>query len=156
VVGVLGQYADAPVGLSIRFNTLYGPFCGTLPFAIGFLLSGRTPGPRWFGIGVVILAVGYALHFTEVFHFWRTYDSYPLKHFDFSTWLLGLGLAMIGLSNRPFPGRDWLARYGRIALIGHYLHAAWWEVGQVIFVLVMAILVVRLLMRSRLLRQFVS
>jgi surface polysaccharide O-acyltransferase-like enzyme len=171
VFGVLCNYADAPFGIRIPFNTLYGPFCGTLPFTIGYLLSGRTPRAAWLGYGLAVLLAGYVLHFTELLYFWKSHGSYPLKHYDFSTWLLGLGVALVGLANRPFPGRSWMARQGRIALgiylvqpvfvaagllISYYVHSPWWEVGRVLFVLALSILAVRLMMRSRWLRQFVS
>lgn len=172
VIGVLGGgYADTPVGIHMSFNTLYGPFCGTLPFTIGYLLSSREPRKGWLHLGLAIAGVGFILHFTEIYYLWKTFDSYPLKHYDFSTWILGLGTALIALADRPFPGREVLARNGRLAigiylvqpvfvgvgnLIGHYLRAAWWEVGQVMFVTVLSILAVRLMMRHGLLRQFVT
>jgi hypothetical protein len=172
VIGVLDQgYGDTPLGIHSGFNMLYGPFFGTFPFTIGYLLSGHAPKPAWFRYGLVMLIAGYLIHFSEIYLLWKNYHSYPLKHYVFGSWLIGSGMAILALSNRRFPGRDLMARYGRLAigiylvqpfflgagvLIGHYIHSPLWEVAHVFFVLVLCIVAVRLLMRSRYLRQFVT
>lgn len=172
VFGVLALgYGDTPIGFHVGFNTLYGPFFGTLPFATGYVLSGYTRSPEWFRRGLLIMLVGYVIHFTEVYLLWKTYHSYPLKQYVFGTYLLGLGMAVMALSNRPLPGRDWMSSLGRLTLavylihpifvvnvgtVSYFVHSWLWQASYVFVVLGLSILTVKFLMRFKHLRPFLT
>jgi len=53
IIGVLSKaYADTPVGIKIEFNTLYGPFFGTIFFTSGYIISGLVITKKWLIYGV--------------------------------------------------------------------------------------------------------
>src|SRR5690606_7265879 len=88
----------------------------------GYVLSGYADRQKWFSRGLAIMLAGYALHLTEVFFLWKTFDSYPFKQYDFGTYPMGLGVAMMALANRPFIGRSWMSRFGRLTLGVYLIH----------------------------------
>ena len=84
---------------------------------------------------------------------------------------MGIGMALMALSNKPFPGRDFLSGIGKLTLGIYLIHpifvalagvvcfyttSAWWEVAYVFVVLVLAVLAVKFLMRFERLRPFLT
>lgn len=163
-------YAETPLGISVPFCTRDGPFFGTVFFVTGYLLSGSTPRSGWLWRGAVLLAAGCALHLLEVTALWRWYHSYPLKEFVFGTYLMGVGAAVMALSDHPGIRSRALARLGP-ATLGVYLvnpvfadmlgpvggqgHGVVWQLTHLAAVLALSLLTVLLLARSRSLRWLV-
>jgi surface polysaccharide O-acyltransferase-like enzyme len=117
----------------------------------------------------MLLAAGCALHFLEVAYLWRWYHVYPLEEYVFGTYLMGVGAAVMALSDHP--GIRWsaLARFGP-ATLGVYLvnpifsellepvgqrRDVIWQVSHLAAVLALSLLTVLLLSRSRYLRWLV-
>lgn len=162
-------YAQTPLGVSVPFCTRDGPFFGTVFFVTGYLLSGLQPRSGWLWRGAMLLAAGCALHFLEVIYLWRWYHAYPLEEYVFGTYLMGVGAAVMALSDHP--GIRWsaLARLGP-ATLGVYLvnpifsellepvgqrRDVIWQLSHLAAVLALSLLTVLLLSRSRYLRWLV-
>ena len=165
VFGILAKaYEFTPIGISIRFNTLYGPFFGTLFFVSGYYLSGLKITSKWLLYGAVIFVIGSILHASEVYYLWRTTGELPQQDYVFGTYFMGIGFTMMALSNHPILQIDWLARLGNMALglyVVHYifvdlfsefnkLHdSIIWEVGYVFIVLLLSLLSAYVLSKNR-------
>lgn len=174
VFGVIAYaYADTPWGVLVPFCTRDGPFFGTVFFVTGYLLSGLQPHSGWFWRGATLFAAGCALHLLEVTELWQWYHSDPLKEYVFGTYLMGVGAAVMALSNRP--GVRWhvLARLGPATFGVYLLNPAFselleplgprfglhggviWQLSHLVAVLVLTLLTVLLMSRSRYLRWLV-
>ena len=102
-VGLLGKaYANTPLGIQIQFNTRNGPFFGLLFFVSGYLLSRRKPQESWFAKGLALTVLGYCVHFLELYFLHRRYGTTLAQDYLVGTYLLGLGSALMALSNHAF------------------------------------------------------
>ena len=175
VFGVLAYaYADTPLGVAVPFCTRDGPFFGTVFFVTGYLLSGLRPQSGWLWRGAVLFVAGCGLHLLEVVSLWQWYHSDPLKEYVFGTYLMGVGAAVMALSNHPLIRSHVLARLGP-ATFGVYLlnplfsellepvgphlgshGGVIWQLSHLVVVLVLTLLTVLLMSRSSYLRWLVS
>lgn len=171
VVGVLSKgYEDTPIGIGIGFNTLYGPFFGTLFFVSGYFLSGFKNKTNWFWKGTGLFIFGCALHFTEIIILWKVFDNLPQHDYVFGTYFMGVGFAVMVLADIPWFRNHLLAGFGRLSLgiyAVHYIfvdlffdfdqtHFSFiWEVGYVLIVFGLSALIAYGLSRIKLIRIFV-
>lgn len=172
VFGILSlSYMDTPIGIKIPFYTLEGPFFGTIFFVTGYILSGYTVQPRWLKMGLGFMLAGFALHFSEAYLLWKWWQIRPMHPYVFGTYLIGLGVTMIALSNPPVLRSEALAKVGRVTLgiyAGHYILVDWlepvnalissplWEVGRVVIVLGVSAWVALQLSKHKHLEKFVT
>ena len=171
IVGVLGRaYAESPIGLSIDFNTRNGPFFATLLFASGYWLSAMEPKRSWFGLGLAVLCLGTLVHVAELTILWRFFDISPIHDYLFGTYAMGLGAAMVGLSNHRLLDTRILGHLGRLTLGIYAMHFVFidllggvddifnspiWDLAYVALVLGMSVAISYVLSRSDLTRRFV-
>lgn len=152
LVGVLGNaYTLTPLGIKFppNFKVRYGPFFSTIFFTTGYLLSNIKVTPKWFKFGFLITVTGYFVHFLEIFILWRIFDI-PIEHeFVIGTFFIGLGVAMISLSNISFLRIKKINELGLMALgiysihmifvdllrpINKTINSSVWELGYVVIV----------------------
>lgn len=116
VVGMLaGSYSHCIAGVCTVINTRNGPFLGTLFFVSGYYLSTHKPTCRWLFIGTSILAFGIIIQFAEVYLLYTFYGVKPDSHdYVFGTYLMGMGVSMMALSNHN------LFKYNTVSGIGKF------------------------------------
>lgn len=172
IVGVLSKsYQDTPIGMDIGFNTLYGPFFGTLFFVSGYFLSNLKITKAWLKYGIIIFLFGTLMHFIEMIVLWRVFENLPQHDYVFGTYWMGIGFSIIMLVDSPKLQENVFSKVGRLSLgiyAVHYIfvdlfsrfdqthHSAFWEIGYVMIVLILAILVTYLLSLNRFTHEFVS
>ena len=164
--GVLAKsYADTPLGIHIGFNTRNGPFFCTLPFVVGYLLSGKISNKKWMFYGFFIYGSGLILHFTEIFMLWKIYSTKALNQdYVIGTFFMGFGIAIASLSDHPVLKNKILAKIGRMTLgiyLVHYIFVdllrpidklsdnVAWEIGYVLIVLILSVFTAFLLSRNK-------
>jgi surface polysaccharide O-acyltransferase-like enzyme len=156
ILGVLGGgYSNTPIGIETEFNTRNGPFFGTLLFVSGYVVSGLTITTRWLQYGFLVFCLGGIVHFSELYVLWKFYGISPLQNYVFGTYFMGVGVAMMALSNHPSVQSEFLSSIGQMTLgiyAIHYVfvdllsvfdqtsHSPLWEVGYVVIVLALSIL----------------
>ncbi|MEQ1546539.1 acyltransferase [Methyloglobulus sp.] len=170
VVGVLaGSYANTPLGIAVEFNTRNGPFFGTLLFVSGYFMSGFTITTKWLSYGFMIFCVGCVIHFSELYVLWKVYDITPLQNYVFGTYFMGLGVAMMALSNHQALKSPFLSNIGQMTLgiyaihyifvdllnvIDKKMNSPLWEVGYVFIVLILSVLSTLVLAKFQFTRNF--
>lgn len=123
VIRVLGKsYSNTPYGIEIDINTRDGPFFGLIFFATGYYLSITCPrrtSPRY---GLVVLLTGFIAQAIELNILNIKYDVSKIQDYCFSTYLMGIGAAMICITQKsPTSFRlDRLEFIGKLTL-GIYL-----------------------------------
>lgn len=163
VIGVLSKgYSDTPVGLEFDFNTRNGPFLGTLFFVMGYFLAGYSPKPKWIYAGMALFLSGLVMQASEVYLIWLFFGSSLEQDYVFGTTLIGLGAAIIALSNHPILQIRSLGKIGAMTLgvyAIHYIFVDWlrpldqllrhplWEIGYVLLVFILSIAAVLLIAR---------
>ena len=171
VAGVLTTaYVNSPVGIHIPVELGAAPFFGTLPFAIGYFISGLKPKTDWFWKGTALFAVGAALHLGEAFCLWRWFGTYPNHGHVFGTLIMGVGFVLVSLSGHPCLQNAMLARLGRLTLGIYAIQfilvdlflplAQWgqsflWDIVYTSVVAITSVAAVLLLSRNNLMRRFV-
>lgn len=166
VLGVLAKsYADTPVGITIGIDSRYGPFFSTCLFVIGYLLSGQSPNSRWLIYGAIILLFSTLAHFTEIYFLWKWFGtSLTIHEYVFSTAFMGMGMAMMALSNHPILQNSYYGDLGKKTLGIYAIHAIYvdmfqvldwqihsvlWEIGYLIMVCVLSIISVNLMAKYK-------
>ncbi len=124
-MGLLAKaYSPTPLGIHTTFNTRDGPFFGTIFFVSGYILSGLKPDESWLGKGLLIMGFGFAMHFTELYLLWRYYGQSPLQDYVIGTYFMGIGAAMVALSNHPLLRLEMFSGLGRLTLGIYAIHFA--------------------------------
>lgn len=127
--GLLGKaYSDTPPGFHTAFNTRDGPFFGTIFFVSGYLLSGFEPDEKWFSKGIMLLAAGYMLQFSEIYFLSSRYGATPFQDYVAGTYFTGMGATIAALSNHPFLRLGIFSGLGRLALGIYAVHFAFVDV----------------------------
>lgn len=106
IIGALTKtYAKSKIGIQVeslgfpkKFNTNNLIFFSALPFSLGVLWSVKSIRVTLLP-AILILIVGYALHFTEVWYLGQIKLKQRMDY-GFSTFLMGLGVFLVAL-NRP-------------------------------------------------------
>ena len=169
LLGVLAKaYSATPIGIHVHFNTINGPFFGTVFFVSGYLLSGLKPNRNWFKVGLSLLILGYVMHFSEIYFLEKWYGVNPIQDYVLGTYFIGVGVAMISLSN-VFRNIT-LSRIGRLTLGIYAIHFVFVDslspiapsfgpffrnFGYPILVLLLSVVFASLLSMGKLTRRFV-
>lgn len=108
------------VGLPKDFNTNNLIFFSALPFALGALFSAKNIRIGLIG-SFIILIIGYGLHYTEVWYL-GTIKLHQRIDYGFSTFLVGLGVFLVGLNRfKPLEFKN-LANLGKYSLGIYAMH----------------------------------
>ncbi len=156
IFGVLAKaYANTPIGMSIDFNTRNGPFLGTVFFVAGYFMSGLKTSYKWLLYGLLVFILGCAVHFSEILILWKMFNVTDRQDYVFGTLFMGIGIAMIALSNHPMLQNKLVARFGQMTLGVYVIHfifielfsgfsgrysSSLWGIGYVIVVLILSLL----------------
>lgn len=172
VIGILAKaYEETPIGFSIGFNTLYGPFFGTLFFVSGYYLSGLKANTKWLMYGFFVFIFGSLLHGSEELILWKVFKLVPYHDYVFGTYFMGIGYAMMAFSGHPALQNRWLGEAGKLALGIYAVQSVFvdlfsnydainnsiiWELGYVVIVFLLSLLTAYLLSLNKITRQFVA
>lgn len=165
LIGLLAKaYSDTPLGVHTNFNTRNGPFFGTIFFVSGYFLSNLTPKPGWFSKGVTLLGVGWLFHFSELYILCKLYGTNPYQDYVFGTYFMGVGAALVSLSNDALFRNKVLSDVGKFTLgiyvihfvfvdllrpVGMLISSSLWEISYILLVLLFSALSVMLLSKSK-------
>lgn len=110
--GLVGKaYAHTPIGFDVAFDVKEGPFLSLIFFVTGCRLQKKGATGSWFAKGIFLAIIGLMVHFSELLmlHHWGiTMDQDCL----FGTYFLGVGIALIALSDTKY------LRFSHFAVIG--------------------------------------
>lgn len=170
-IGLLAKaYSDTPWGVNFAFDTRNGPFFSTIFFVTGYLLSTKKSSVKWFYYGLSLLIFGAVLHFLESRFLWVNYHILPLHEYLLGTYFVGLGAALVALSNRTCLQHKSLSQLGKLTLgiyVVHFIYVdilkpfdlmndgLWWEFFHIITVFLLSILTTVLLSKYKLTRKLV-
>lgn len=170
-IGLFGKaYSDTPLGIHVDFNTRNGPFFGLVFFVSGYVLSSRQPHDSWFTKGLGLLLTGYIVQFAELQFLHDRFGTSLLQDYTIGTYFLGLGSALMALSNVTFLRVRGLGSIGSFVLGIYAIHLIFvdllrpvnrltssplWEVGNVFAVLILSFLVVYAMSKNRFTRAIV-
>jgi len=148
-----------------------GPFFSTLLFVTGYFLSKYDPRTKWLIQGVVVFLAGSVMHFSEIYYLWSAYNLYPTNHdFVVGTYLMGVGMALIALSNHKLVSYEHASIVGRYTLgiyVIHYFFVTLffplddlivspvWEMSYVVLVLLLSVLSVHFMSKNKYLKRVV-
>ena len=171
VIGVLLKaYALTPIGMVVDFNTRNGPFFSTVFFVSGYFLSSSTPSSNWFYYGGAMFIFGCALHFCEIFYLNKYFGTFIAQDYVFGTFFMGIGMAVISLSNHVILRVRSFGSIGRMTLGIYAIHvifiellrpldfaltSAMWEIGFVFIVLLLSIISTHALSKFKLTKRMV-
>jgi surface polysaccharide O-acyltransferase-like enzyme len=103
VIGLAGKaYSDTPIGFHVNFNFRDGPFFSLILFVTGYILQRRGPEDTWAAKGVFVLILGLVMHFTEILLIHHYYGTPMNQDYVAGTYFMGVGTALIALSNTNF------------------------------------------------------
>ncbi|MFT5760613.1 MAG: surface polysaccharide O-acyltransferase-like enzyme [Alteromonadaceae bacterium] len=167
---LLGAYSITPFGIKSELNARYGPIFSLLPFVIGFSLSKLRITKSWLYLGLLIFSLATIFHFLECY-FLKQYFNSPLdKDYGFSTVFMGVGVAMMALSNHHLLQNDTLSAIGKgifgvyaghfifIDLLSYFddrLTGPIWDLAKIFIVLTLSILLAKFLSKYKLTKNFV-
>lgn len=173
LVGLAGSaYADTPFGLRSRFNFRDGPFFSLVMFATGIALQRRGPGRSPLAVGIVLAVAGLAVQAAEAV--WLNIHWGKNMNHDYllGTYPLGLGVALIALSNARGLRLPALSAVGPLGLGIYACHVLYvellrpllaahggellWNVGYVAAVFALSLVTTLALSKLRLTRRLVS
>ncbi len=170
-VGVAAKaYIDTPIGIELNFNTRNGPFMSLLLFVSGYILSGIPNSSRWAIIGVFVFLVGSGIQFLELYVLSRYFETTMIQDYVFGTYFMGLGVALIALSNHRKFRISFLGKIGTMTLGIYAVHLIFvdllrpvdartdnifWEIAYIFLVFGFSIISVIFLSRFKLTRQIV-
>ena len=115
VIGVLGgAYKESPFGIKLDFDFRNGPFLSLICFVSGHLLRQIGPKRTWMLSGAAIVVVALAGQFMELTLLHSTWGTTMWQDYVGSTLFLGIGAAMMSLSDHR------VLRLGNFSNIGPY------------------------------------
>jgi surface polysaccharide O-acyltransferase-like enzyme len=110
---------------------------------------------KHFIYGLLIMVLGYAVHFSEIYYLYSTYQIWPAAHdYVVGTLLIGLGASLMALSNHPLLNVKSLSILGKYTLGIYAIHFVFvdilrhydrkisnpaWEIGYVFIVLLLSV-----------------
>jgi surface polysaccharide O-acyltransferase-like enzyme len=123
-IGLAGKaYAFTPIGFITRLNLRNGPFFGMIFFVTGVeLRRWRLPATPW--PGLLLALAGLALQMLEVRWLHGRWGTSLVQDYVVSTWIYGLGVGLMALSDAPALRLPALASLGPLVLgiyASHYL-----------------------------------
>jgi surface polysaccharide O-acyltransferase-like enzyme len=127
-IGALTKaYVKTKIGIPVSslgfpkdFNTNNLIFFSALPFSLGVLWSVKNLRVGLIG-SFVILITGYALHYTEVWYL-GTLKLHQRIDYGFSTFLVGLGVFLVGLNRFKLLEFKYIANLGKFSLGIYAMH----------------------------------
>ncbi|MCW3786636.1 acyltransferase [Plebeiibacterium sediminum] len=172
IIGVLAKaYINTPLGINLHFDTRNSLFLGLIFFVSGYKIASFTPKTKWLKIGFVIFILGLFFHFLEIFILKKYYNTSGNQDYVFATYFMGLGIAIISLSNQNFfnipffnyVGQKTLGIYAiHVLLIPilkpffiKYYHPIF-EIGFPIIIYFISLVFVEVLSRNRMLSQILT
>jgi surface polysaccharide O-acyltransferase-like enzyme len=118
-----GAYASTPFGFHARFNLRDGPFFSLVFFVTGAALARRRlPSTPWPGLALAL--AGLALQMLEVRWLHARWGANLVQDYVAATWLYGLGMGMLALSDAKPLRAPAVAALGPLVLgiyASHYL-----------------------------------
>lgn len=174
VLGLIaGSYAGTPLGISVAFPTRYGPFFGTIFFAIGWYASSddKLVTDR---MAVAVFLAGVVLSVLELYLLWDQFGIQPEspQPYILGTLALGSGLALWVMSKPDLGKNLFLPRLGKYTLgiyVTHYIfvdlfrpfgnsfhHSLSWELAQPCLIFLLSLLLTFILRQNRMLKRFVA
>ncbi len=172
VIGLLMKaYADTPLGLNTVLQARNGPFFGTVFFVTGIVLAKRQALFNSFWLGALMLVAGFALQLAETVALWRLYGTSPVQDFTVGTYFMGLGAALMAMSNHRALQNNAVSSLGKYTLGIYAVHMIFveifkhadqriqhplWEVGNVAVVFGCSLLAVLLMARHKGLAKIVT
>ncbi|MGJ8694440.1 MAG: acyltransferase [Thalassotalea sp.] len=165
------SYSATRFGVNIEFNTRNGPFFGLIFFVTGYYFTKYKISMNWLYYGISVFILGCFLHFYEIIYLNQTYHVSPLQDFVFGTYFMGIGAAMIALSNHKVLCNQLAVRLGKMTLgiyASHFIFVDLlrpldkefnhpiWEVSFVILVLLFSISFTKFLAMSKLGKKIVE
>lgn len=129
------SYYYTPLGINLAgFDVRNGPFFSMIFFVTGYYLSNRAITHRWFWSGALLLLLGVCLHFGEIFYLWKSFHLNPVFHdYVAGTFFLGLGAAMLALSDHPLIRSEKLGFIGELTLGIYTIHFVFVDVLAAFF-----------------------
>lgn len=172
LIGLAGKaYSDTPLGFHVGFNFRNGPFFSLIFFVSGYFLYRRAPSSRWLPVGLLLAALGGFLHFTELRMLKAQWGTSMSQDYVIGTYFLGLGVAMMALSNSRYLHFSRAASIGPLVLgiyashlifvdmlkpLDRQFSGNWaWSAVYVVAVFVLSYLLVRLMAKSDFTRKLV-
>lgn len=172
-VGLAGKaYAGSPIGFSVDFNFRNGPFFSLLLFVTGYLLQQRGPDRSWVVKGAALTILGITAHGAEISYLHHWWGATLAQDYVAGTYFLGVGVAMLAISNPSLTDIPILAPMGPLVLGIYASHYAFvdllrpldsvfagmpiWEVGYVLLVLLLSYLTTVMMARYRLTKSVVA
>jgi len=164
-------YSATDFGIDINFNTRNGPFFGLVLFVSGYILAKQEVTKYWFSNGIIIFMGGLVLHFCEIYFLMKEFNVSPLQDFVLGTYLMGVGAAIVSLSNHKLLCNKWSANLGKLTLgiyashfifvdllrpIDRLINHPLWEVFFVVIVLLLSIIFTKVLSMSKLTKRIVE
>lgn len=172
-IGLAGKaYSATPLGFEIGFNFRNGPFFSLIFFVTGYLLHRTSPTPMWLPAGLALAVAGFVLQLAEISLLHARWGTPLVQDYVVGTYFLGLGAAMIALSNSRY--LDWprVASIGPLVLGIYAAHmafvdllapldrrfgdSAWWGLSYVAAVFALSYGTANLMRRFALTRKLVS
>ena len=176
IIAVLAKaYVNTPIGINLEvngyvFNMRNGPFFGTIFFVTGYIFSAITITTKWFFYGLLIFTCGCILHLSEVYVLWKYFNTSPLQDFVFGTYFMGIGVAMVSLSNHKVLSINALSKLGQVTLGVYLIHLIYvdilkhadfylssflWEISKTPIVLLLSILSVSFISKNRISKKII-
>lgn len=171
IFGVLAKaYSDTPIGINVEFNTRNGPFFGLPFFLTGHILARTKINSTWTKGGVLFIILGYALHFTELHFLNKYYGTSPIQDYVFGTYFIGLGWAILALSNTRLLTNPITNELGKYTLgiyvihhifiinlnpIRYYYNFPLWDILFTLIILTLSTISVLFLSKNRFFRRIV-
>ena len=172
-IGLLGKaYADSPLGFHSEFNFRDGPFFGLIFFVTGYIFSKTTQRKYWLMIGLFLTIFGTLIHFAELFLLRSIWGTTMLQDYVIGTYFMGVGVAMVALSNPIFLRLNQFSKIGPLVLGIYAVHfvfvdllkpfgagltgVTWWEFGYPDGVFILSLASTYAMSRFNLTRQIVA
>ena len=154
VIGILGgSYRDSPFGIRTDFNFRNGPFFALICFVSGHILCLLKPRRSWLLYGSVVALLALIGHFCELALIHALWGTTMAQDYVVSTLAVGIGVAMMALSNHPvlcIPGVSTIGRYVLGVYVIHYFfvvilrhrhhYTAFPWTNEVLYIIVVAVL----------------
>ena len=171
-IGLAGKaYRDTPLGFIVAFNFRDGPFFSLIFFVTGYFLQRRGPSDKWLVPGIFLTVLGLIMHFTELMALHRFWGTSMLQDYVLGTYFMGLGVALIALSNTKYLHLTFLTYFGPFVLGIYVSHLGFitllkplnrkyagdwiWELTYILLVFLLSYLLTFLLSKFRFTRKIV-
>lgn len=171
-VGLAGKaYRDTPLGFISVFNFRDGPFFSLIFFVTGYFLQRSGPSDQWLVKGIFLTVLGLIMHFTEVIALHRFWGTTMLQDYVIGTYFMGLGVALIALSNTKYLSLPFIAYFGPFVLGIYVSHVGFiillkpfdrkyagnwiWDVTYILLIFLLSYLLTYLLAKFRFTRKIV-